>query len=176
MNYQKLYNKITDTARSKNRVRSKEFYFELHHIIPKCLGGNDNKENVVFLTPKEHFICHKLLTYIYPNNSNIMFGLQMMMYTHQNSRKLKLSSRDYAYIKELRYKNGLPEETKEKMRNVVRPKISDEGRLNISIGLDKYFNSPEMTEKRNIKIQKREQKIFERNAKRELRLAKLNIL
>jgi len=175
MNHQKIYDKIIESAKNKNRIRSKEYYVERHHIIPKCLGGTDAIDNLVFLTPKEHYVCHKLLTFIYPSNSKIMFGFQMMIYTHKDSRKLKLSSRDYAYIKELRYKNGLPEETKEKMKNAIRPKISDEGRLNISMGLDRYYNSPEKVAERNIKIKKREQKIFERNAKREQRLAMMNL-
>ena len=35
--------------------------FEKHHIIPKSLGGKDNKTNIVKVSPKEHFILHKLL-------------------------------------------------------------------------------------------------------------------
>jgi hypothetical protein len=35
---------------------------EKHHIIPKSLGGTDELNNLVDLTPKAHFICHWLLT------------------------------------------------------------------------------------------------------------------
>jgi hypothetical protein len=35
---------------------------ERHHIIPKSLGGTDDEENLVSLSPKAHFICHWLLT------------------------------------------------------------------------------------------------------------------
>lgn len=35
---------------------------ENHHIIPRSLGGKNRKENIVRLTPKEHFVCHWLLT------------------------------------------------------------------------------------------------------------------
>lgn len=36
---------------------------EGHHILPKCfeLGGDKDKENITFLTTKEHFIVHHLL-------------------------------------------------------------------------------------------------------------------
>jgi hypothetical protein len=34
---------------------------EKHHILPKSLGGNNDKNNLVKLTPKQHFICHRLL-------------------------------------------------------------------------------------------------------------------
>ena len=36
-------------------------YVEKHHIIPKSLGGNNRKENLVNLSAREHFICHRLL-------------------------------------------------------------------------------------------------------------------
>jgi len=35
---------------------------ELHHIIPKCAGGNDEPSNLVGLTYREHFIAHWLLS------------------------------------------------------------------------------------------------------------------
>ena len=36
-------------------------YVELHHIIPKSLGGLNNPENLVCLTAREHCIAHLLL-------------------------------------------------------------------------------------------------------------------
>lgn len=36
-------------------------YTEKHHIMPKSLGGSNLKENLVVLTPREHFLCHLLL-------------------------------------------------------------------------------------------------------------------
>jgi hypothetical protein len=36
-------------------------YIEKHHIIPKCIGGNDKKENISQLTAKEHRLVHLLL-------------------------------------------------------------------------------------------------------------------
>lgn len=55
--YSKLYNKITTNA--KQRIIGG--YTELHHIVPQSLGGNNEKENLVNLTAREHFICHWLL-------------------------------------------------------------------------------------------------------------------
>lgn len=37
-------------------------YGENHHIIPKCCGGDNSKNNIVRLSAREHFICHLLLT------------------------------------------------------------------------------------------------------------------
>jgi hypothetical protein len=55
--YTKLYYKITSNA--KQRIT--EGYTELHHIIPQSMGGSNDKENLVELTAREHFICHWLL-------------------------------------------------------------------------------------------------------------------
>lgn len=56
--YSKVYWNII--TRAKMRVNTK--YVEKHHIIPKCLGGTNKKSNIVELTPKEHYLCHRLLT------------------------------------------------------------------------------------------------------------------
>lgn len=67
--YSKWYYNIVNNA--NNRTRSK--YTEQHHIIPKCFykqnskwgtleGNSEEKNNKVFLTTKEHYICHLLLT------------------------------------------------------------------------------------------------------------------
>ena len=55
--YSKLYYKITSNA--KQRIT--EGYTELHHIIPQSMGGSNDKENLVYFTAREHFICHWLL-------------------------------------------------------------------------------------------------------------------
>lgn len=55
--YSKLYYKII--ANAKHRIA--EGYTEKHHIIPQSLGGSNDKENLVELTAREHFICHWLL-------------------------------------------------------------------------------------------------------------------
>lgn len=56
--YTVIYYKIVNRAKS----RKLSSYKERHHIIPKSLGGSNNKDNIVELTAKEHFICHLLLT------------------------------------------------------------------------------------------------------------------
>jgi len=53
------YNKIISNAKSRVNPIG---YMEKHHIIPSSLGGTNRKDNLVFLTPREHFICHVLLT------------------------------------------------------------------------------------------------------------------
>lgn len=65
MNYEKLYQLIIN-YRLQNPVTG---YTETHHILPRSLGGSDEKSNLVALTAREHFVCHYLLTKIYKYNS-----------------------------------------------------------------------------------------------------------
>ena len=55
--YTKYYTLLTNRARG--RVLAE--YTERHHIIPQSLGGSNDKDNLVDLTAREHFICHWLL-------------------------------------------------------------------------------------------------------------------
>ncbi len=54
------YNEIISKAKSENRI-SGTILYEDHHIIPDALGGTRSKENMVLLTPEEHYECHSLL-------------------------------------------------------------------------------------------------------------------
>lgn len=73
MNHLRSYMAIILSAASEYKerlsLRSSGCYFELHHIIPKSLGGDDGCRNRVLLTAKEHYVCHHLLTKIYPRGS-----------------------------------------------------------------------------------------------------------
>ena len=55
--YKDIYFSIIEKAKHKKIYE----YGEKHHIIPKCLGGSNEKSNIVMLTAREHFLCHKLL-------------------------------------------------------------------------------------------------------------------
>ena len=70
-----MYISLINKSQSQQRIRCSEIYYELHHILPKCLGGDDYSENLVLLTAREHFIAHKLLTKIYPDNKKLIFAL-----------------------------------------------------------------------------------------------------
>lgn len=75
MDYKKIYNTLI--SRSKNRIL--EGYQEKHHIIPRCMGGKDDTDNLVNLTPEEHYLAHQLLVKIYPNNDSLVYAASMMI-------------------------------------------------------------------------------------------------
>lgn len=59
--YQDWYQDLVQSAKNQNRVKSNTTYYESHHIVPKCLGGDNSKLNLVLLTAREHYIAHLLL-------------------------------------------------------------------------------------------------------------------
>lgn len=65
MDYKKHYNQLINSRKALNRNKKDGNYYEKHHIIPKCLGGSNKKDNIILLTPREHFIAHLLLTEMY---------------------------------------------------------------------------------------------------------------
>lgn len=97
MNYQKIYNQII--KRAQNRVL--EGYGENHHILPRCLNGSDDKENIVRLTAREHFLCHWLLARIHPENYKIQYAFYAMCNQKaQNQERLISSSRIFSEARE----------------------------------------------------------------------------
>ena len=86
--------------RAKNRHL--EGYKEQHHILPKSLGGDNNPGNLVYLTAKEHFLCHRLLCEIYPNNPKLLYALWLMAIGKKRWKQndsYNMSSRTYENLK-----------------------------------------------------------------------------
>lgn len=59
--YSNYYQHIIDSALAKQRSKKDGCYYERHHILPRSLGGNNSKTNLVYLTAREHFVVHLLL-------------------------------------------------------------------------------------------------------------------
>lgn len=61
MNYVRIYDEfIEDRKRSQPLGIS-----ERHHIIPRYVGGSDSADNLIDLSPADHFFAHLLLARIY---------------------------------------------------------------------------------------------------------------
>lgn len=99
MNYQKIYDDIC--KRGQERILPKEIYTEKHHIIPKCLGGDNSKENLTILTAREHFLCHLILARkLYSSNCKLWYALHKMMYSNNEYQERYIpSSRIYETIR-----------------------------------------------------------------------------
>lgn len=53
-------------------------YKEEHHIVPKCVGGSNDKGNLVHLYAREHIVAHKILTETFPNHDGIWYAFWQM--------------------------------------------------------------------------------------------------
>ncbi len=86
MNYQRIYNNLITRA----KARTLTGYKEIHHIIPRCLGGSDDSSNLVELTPEEHYTCHQLLVKMYPDNDKLLNAALFMTANGMGQRSNKI--------------------------------------------------------------------------------------
>jgi hypothetical protein len=88
--------------RAQLRKLPLDVYIEKHHIIPSSLGGNNTKYNIASLTPREHFVCHLLLTKMTIGNNlfKMKHALSMLMNAKNIGKGRYIpSSRLYEYVK-----------------------------------------------------------------------------
>jgi hypothetical protein len=97
--YKKWYDQITQNGKT-----SKAPGDERHHIVPRSLNGADDLSNIAFISPREHFICHWLLTKIYPTGEEhwkMINAFRMMRAENPNQQRYstKITSRVYENLK-----------------------------------------------------------------------------
>jgi hypothetical protein len=115
MNYQRLYDALISKAQSRAKP---EGYKESHHIIPRCLGGSDNKTNLVDLTAREHFIAHHCLHKLYPEKVGLLVAVLLM------SKHGKYTSREYKEARDL-YSSMHPSKTPEARKKLAERMTGD---------------------------------------------------
>lgn len=91
MNYKKIYDSLIFKRKFLEPVI--EGYKELHHIIPRCMGGSESEDNLVFLTAREHYVAHRLLWshYRLPSLAHAWFS---MVRKDPNQQRV-ISAREY---------------------------------------------------------------------------------
>ena len=102
--YQLIIKKATDRNISNRELARQTLgYIEQHHIIPKCIGGTNDINNLVFLTPKEHFMCHRLLVKMTTDKNRVkmIYALHKMMSKNSNQKRIIFTSRQYQEIRSL---------------------------------------------------------------------------
>lgn len=140
LKYERWYNNLIEKARSRIEKDPNDYY-EVHHIIPKSLGGTNDESNLVTLTYREHIIAHMLLSEIYPNNTKLIFAARAMLIHNSNSTRpdaIKyISTRSIARIKQkaievrrgMKMPEGFGERIAEHNRNRV---VTEETKKKIS--------------------------------------------
>ena len=159
MNYLRVYHLIIENRKNNPA----EGYTEKHHIVPKSIGGTDDRENLVDLTAREHFFVHLLLTKIYskgtPNYYKMVKAFMMMLVCKSENQERFLTSRRYEKLKtdfalsksieqsgpgNSQYGRPRSETVKEKIRQTLLKKNSESRKLKIK----------EKAEKQKLKEQK----------------------
>ncbi len=84
MNYLKIYNNLINCVRMNNTEDN--VYYEEHHILPRCMGGDNSKDNLVKMTPEQHYVAHQLLVKIYPSVNGLWYSCKMMARDLQGKR------------------------------------------------------------------------------------------
>lgn len=136
--YRKIYNSLINNAVLQNRERTKDTVYEKHHIVPRALGGDNSLDNLVLLTPKEHYICHHLLTKFTagPARHKMMLAYKMMLRSSKsNVRDFVITARMY-------------ERAKQYQSEVSRHRVhSSAAREKISQSLQEWHSDPSNKEK-----------------------------
>ena len=65
---------IDNILQTRGRFACGNEYHERHHIVPKCLGGTNEENNLIDLFAREHFEAHRLLALENPENSGLQYA------------------------------------------------------------------------------------------------------
>lgn len=98
--YKDYINRILN---SRPNTKLDDVYQERHHITPKCLGGSNDKDNLIYLYAQEHYYAHKLLALENPNENGLTASWWKMCHPVESNqiRNYEISADDYSKAKEL---------------------------------------------------------------------------
>jgi len=75
---EEAYETLMELARTR-RITWEPFKYETHHVLPRCMGGTEDKVNLVLLRIKEHLRAHKLLALMHPNLFDVVETYRAML-------------------------------------------------------------------------------------------------
>ena len=105
----------------------KNVYVEKHHIIPKCMGGDNNKANLIKVSGREHFVLHQLLTKMADGQHKYKMLEAFSIFSNNKNRNLRFTSRQ---IESMRKANAIASSERNKGNSswLSRSPDSDETR------------------------------------------------
>lgn len=133
--YYKTYNQLIDKCiKMESEGYSEEVYTEVHHILPKCMGGTNDKNNLVRVPIKYHITAHLLLARIYPDNVSLVRAALLMITRDGVHYSLRRSTSLRIQYKQAILRSPLKNSTREKMRAAKLGKpLTEEHRHKISM-------------------------------------------
>lgn len=160
MNYQKIYDSLIE--RGRNRILKE--YSETHHILPRCMGGSDDSQNLVNLTPEEHYLAHQLLVKMHPDNISLVKAAAMMIPSRPSNKMYGWLRRRFSEAQsECQSGNGNSQfGTKWITNGVIEKKISSKDPIPNgwkNQRLSSYLKEIERIKKRKIKEREKKEKL-----------------
>jgi hypothetical protein len=142
--YTKWYFELINNSKKRNIVG----YCEIHHIIPRALGGADTAVNLARLTAREHFVCHLLLTKMTQGYEQKLMEFAVGKFIQVSPfQNRKFTSWEYNKIREniskARTGKKHTEETRKKMSKNMK------GRIPWNKGMTGIVHSEESNRKRS---------------------------
>lgn len=115
---QETYKQFIDNIlSSRGRFACGDEYHERHHVVPKCMGGTNDKDNLIDLYAKEHFIAHKLLALENPNNDKLTYAWSCMAFIkNSDQQRYELTPDEYEEAKKALAK-AMSKQTKERLQD-----------------------------------------------------------
>lgn len=105
------------------RGQSVDGYAEVHHIVPRSLGGSDDAENLIRLSARQHYIAHWMLARALGGSAARAFFMMSNFgkYGQVNSTTYAIARQEYAaqvsqQLKGKPSQSLFSDETKQKMR------------------------------------------------------------
>ncbi len=127
---------IQNILNIRGRFACGKEYHERHHIIPKCLDGTDEEDNLIDLFAKEHYEAHKLLALENPEVYSLQYAWNMMSHCINSKYNIreKIDEEQYELLKKnfseacsvLNKGKTLTEEHKSKISESNKGKIVSE--------------------------------------------------
>jgi hypothetical protein len=121
MDYSRVYRSFIEDRRTREDGLEA---FDRHHIVPRCLGGGDEPENIIRLSYADHLFAHVLLAKIH-GPPLVMPAVRMSGMSKYNGGR---SSRErYSHLRSL-----LRAEMLGNKRKLGKAGMSEEGRRRLS--------------------------------------------
>lgn len=157
--YEEFINNILNT---RGRFACGDTYHERHHIIPKCMGGGNEEENLIDLFAREHFEAHRLLALEKPDSDKLVYAWNMMCNSKNGDYQITAEEYETARIafgksmSELKKGQPRSEETCDKLSRYMKSQWENpEWRKNMLEKLIPTYESQERSDKLSNKAKDR---------------------
>lgn len=108
---------IHNILNTRGRFACGDEYHERHHIVPKCMGGGNEEDNLIDLFAREHYEAHRLLASENPDNRGLVYAWSCMAFVSRNdTQRYQLTAEEYEEVRKAFSKAATGKEMTEETR------------------------------------------------------------